>query len=372
MPKSTEIITAKLSAQKNRSYDILIGSHILDSIGTVVRKFPVGKNVFIITDQTVGRLYAHRVKKSFQKAGFTDIGCIQIAPGERSKTLDTVKTVLSKLHTFDRHQERKILIVTLGGGVVGDLGGLVAGLYKRGVPYIQIPTTLLGLVDCGLGGKVGVNLLNGKNIIGLFWQPKLVYMDITVLKTLHKREMKSGLAEAIKCAMIRDKRLFSYIEKNWDAILSGDENALKTIVGPCVRIKTDVVQRDERDEKDIRIILNFGHTVGHAVEAATDYSVYRHGEAIAVGMICAAELAYHLGMCTSKNVERLENLIRNTGLPLYIKKCTVASIMQSMKHDKKFVGGKNKFVLPTDIGKVTVRKGIDETLIRRVIKNRLR
>jgi len=369
--KHKETIRINFLDGEDRSYNTIISSNILDKIGIAVKNLNIGKNIFIITDRKVGKLYAQRVIKSFKTAGFSDIKRIQIPSGERNKTLTTAEQIHEKLHDFDKYREKKIIIVNLGGGVVGDLGGYIAGTYRRGVNYIQIPTTLLGQVDCGLGGKVGVNFKEAKNSIGLFWQPKLVCMDLAVLKTLDKREMKSGLAEVIKYGVIKDQNLFKYIEKKWGAILNCNINVLKPIVITSVKIKAGIVEKDERDEKDIRIILNFGHTVGHAIEAASDYKYYRHGEAISVGMLCAAEIACHLGMFSETNFLRLENLIKRVGLSTKIKKCTLRRIMNSMKYDKKFINGRNRFVLPTKIGKVEIREGIDENLIKNVIRKRM-
>ncbi|MDP2928904.1 MAG: 3-dehydroquinate synthase, partial [Candidatus Omnitrophota bacterium] len=351
---------------------IVIGSNTLDKVGGIVKSLNIGKDIFIVTDQKVGRLYARRVTKSFKSAGFTDIGEIQIAEGESSKTWSTYGKILEKIHDFDKYQEKKIVIVTLGGGVVGDLGGFAAGTYRRGINYVQIPTTLLGQVDCGLGGKVGVNLKEAKNLLGLFWQPKLVFMDLAVLKTLDDREVRSGLAEIIKYGVITDPNLFGYIEKHLDRILRCDFSCLEHIILRCVKIKAKITEIDERDEKDIRIILNFGHTIGHAIEAASGYKVYKHGEAISIGMLCAGEIAGRLGLFSSKDFSRLDILIGRAGLPKKIKKCSIENIMKSMRHDKKFIDGVNRFVLPVKIGRVKIVKDIREDLVKDVIEKRMK
>lgn len=371
MAKIEEKIRVKLHDKEDRSYNIAIGSNILDKIGNIVKRLNIGKDIFIITDRKVGRLYAQRVTKSFKSVGFTDVGGIQIAEGESSKTWDTYGKILEKIHDFDKYQKKKIVVVTLGGGVVGDLGGFAAGTYKRGVNYVQIPTTLLGQVDCGLGGKVGVNLKEAKNLLGLFWQPKLVFMDLVVLKTLDTREIKSGLAEIIKYGVIKDSNLFRYVEKHLDQILHCDFACLKHIILTCVKIKAKITEIDEKDEKDIRIILNFGHTIGHAIEAASHYKVYKHGEAISIGMLCAGEIACRLGLLNNKDFSRLDNLIKRAGLSIKITKCSLESIMKSMRHDKKFIDGVNRFVLPVKIGKVKIIKDIKENLIKDVIRKRI-
>lgn len=367
-----EKITVKLRRFEDRSYDIVIGLDILDKIGDSVKRLNIGKDIFIITDRKVAGLYSGRVMRSFQDAGFRGMGEIRVARGEMSKTLDTYAEVIKKVHGFDKYQNKKIIIVTLGGGVVGDLGGFLAGTYRRGVKYIQIPTTLLGQVDCGLGGKTGVNLKEAKNLLGVFWQPKLVFMDLSVLKTLDAREIRSGLAEVIKCAVIKDYNLFGYLERNLGRILKLDFTSLKRIVLTCVKIKARITEIDERDEKDIRIVLNFGHTVGHAIEAATAYRIYKHGEAIAIGMLCAAEIALRLGLFNVKDFVRLDSLIGKARLPRKIKGAELSDIMKAMQHDKKFRGGVNRLVLPVKIGSVRVVEDIDEDIIKEVIKKRIK
>ncbi len=371
MVKIQEKVRLKLHNGEDRSYDIDIGLNILDRIGTVVKNLNIGNAIFIITDRKVKKIYAQRIIKSCRAAGFNDLGEFVISDGEQSKTQNTVNEIYKKVYDFDKHRDKKIVILTLGGGVVGDLGGFVAQTYRRGINYIQIPTTLLGQVDCGLGGKVGINLKEAKNLIGGFWQPKLVYMDLSVLKTLDLRELRSGLAEVIKDGVIKDPRLFKYVEKHIDQILHYDLNCLNHIISTCVKIKAKIAQLDERDGKDIRIILNFGHTIGHAIEAASSYKIYKHGEAISIGMLCAGEIACRLGLFSNKDFLKLDNLIENAGLPNKIKKCSLPDIMKSMMHDKKFVGRTNRFVLPVKIGKVKIIDDIEESLIKEVIRKRM-
>ncbi|MBU4481034.1 3-dehydroquinate synthase [Patescibacteria group bacterium] len=364
-------IRIRLLNDIDRSYNTVIGRNILNKIGNCIKSLNIGRDIFIITDRKVGRLYGQKLIKSLQSAGFSDIGQFRLDDGEPSKTVDTYIRILEKIHDFDKNQEKKIVIVTLGGGVVEDLGGFAASTYRRGVSYVQIPTTLLGQVDCGLGGKVGVNLKEGKNLVGGFWQPKLACMDLAVLKTLDARELKSGLAEVIKYGVIKDSNLFKYVEEHLEQILHCDFICLKHIILTCVKIKAKITEIDERDEKDIRIILNFGHTIGHAIEAASHYRVYKHGEAISIGMLCAGEIACRLSLLSNKAFSRLDNLIGRSGLPTKITKCSLRNIMKSMRHDKKFVNGANRFVLPVKIGKVKIVKDIDENLIKDVIRKRI-
>lgn len=364
-------IRIRLQADIDRSYNIVIGQNILNKIGSVIKNLNIGRNIFIITDHRVGKLYGQKVIRSLKSAGFSDIGEFRVFDGEPSKGIDTYKKIVERIHDFDKYQEKKIIILTLGGGVIGDLGGFVSQTYKRGVDYIQIPTTLLGQVDCGLGGKVGINLKEAKNLVGGFWQPKLVYMDLAVLKTLDARELRSGLAEVIKYGVIKDSKLFKYVEEHLNQILHYDLICFKHIILTCVKIKARITEIDERDEKDIRIILNFGHTIGHAIEAATDYKVYKHGEAIYIGMLSEAEIACRLGLFNNEDFSRLDNLIKRVGFSTKIKRCSLRDIMNSMRYDKKFIGGVNRFVLPTGIGRVKIVKGVDEDLIKDVLRKRI-
>ena len=356
---------------QNRGYNTYIGLNILNKIGKIIKNVNIGNAIFIITDRKVNKLYGQRVIKNLRAAGFSDIGKFVISDGEESKSWDTYREINEKVYEFEKYQDKKIVIVTLGGGVVGDLGGLVAQTYRRGISYIQIPTTLLGQVDCGLGGKVGINLKEAKNLIGGFWQPKLVCMDIAVLKTLDRRELKSGLAEVIKYGVIKDSKLFEYVEGHLDQIAHYDLRCLNHIILTCVKIKAKITQLDERDDKDIRIKLNFGHTIGHAIEAASSYKIYKHGEAISIGMLCAGEIACRLGLFSNKDFLKLDSLIEKAGLPKKIRECSLKDIMKSMRYDKKFIGGLNRFVLPVKIGKVRIKEGIDENLIKDVIRERM-
>ncbi|MEI7904764.1 MAG: 3-dehydroquinate synthase family protein, partial [Candidatus Firestonebacteria bacterium] len=297
-------INVALNNKINRSYKIIIGRNILKDAGSTFKRLNLGKNVFVITDSTVNRIYGKTLSESLKKAGFSDTGRAVLPSGEASKSFASFLKIQHGLYDFDRYQNKKVLVATLGGGVPGDLGGFVAGTYKRGVNYIQLPTTLLGFVDCGLGGKTAINFREAKNSIGLFWQPKLVYMDIDCLKSLPLRELRSGLAETVKYGVIQDPLLFNYLELNTERLLSYDMAVYEKVIPVCVRIKAKVTSADERDEKDIRIMLNFGHTVGHAIEAATNYKKYTHGEAIAIGMCVAGDIAVKL------NIFRYADLLR--------------------------------------------------------------
>jgi len=357
---------------RERAYDIVIGYKNLEVLGEYVNSLKCGNEAFIITSPRISALYGHSVMRSLKSSGFKQLAMAKFPDGEENKSLESYVRVMNQLYRFDRYQNKRFLIVNLGGGVVGDLGGFVAATYRRGMNYIQVPTTLLALVDSGIGGKVGINWQDAKNMVGAFYQPRLVYVDMAVLKTLPKREMLSGMAEVIKYGVIEDPGLFKLLEMHYRDIISlKDWDIVRKVVSTSYKIKARIVERDERDEKGIRIRLNFGHTLGHAFEAATGYRCYKHGEAVALGMICAGEIAHRLGIFRKDELGRLEELIGKVGLPLEIKGCNVRDVINSMRHDKKFIGGRNRFVLPTKIGNVRVIEGIDEGLIKEVIKGRM-
>ena len=363
-------IPVRLTTGTDRSYNIIIGNNILGNLGKALKALYCGTSVFIITDNNVARLYLKIIVSSLKKAGFADTGKIILPAGEERKNSGTFLRILNALYDFDRNQQKKIVILTLGGGVVGDLGGFVAASYRRGINYIQIPTTLLGLVDCGLGGKTGFNFRKAKNLIGAFWQPRLVYMDTLVIKTLPLRELRCGLAETIKYGVIKDKNLFSFLENNISGLLKRKSLLLNKIIPICIKIKAKITSADERDDKDIRIILNYGHTLGHALEAATNYRKFNHGEAVGIGMVLAAKLAVKLGLIQAKDAGRIESLIFAAGLPVSVKGIPENKILASMRRDKKFISGVNRFVLPAGIGRVVVTENIPESMIRKVLSER--
>lgn len=363
-------IKIALKTKTDKSYNIILGNNILANLGSAVKNLKCGNSIFIITDKNVARFYLKKTVASLKKSGFSDVGSVILPPGEEQKNYLTYLKLLNALYNFDKNQQKKVIILTLGGGVVGDLGGFVAGTYRRGLNYVQVPTTLLGFVDCGLGGKTGFNFREAKNLIGAFWQPKMVYMDTAVLKTLPLRELKCGLAEAIKYGVIKDSNLFSFFEKNIEKLLRYDTETLNKIIPVCAGIKAKITSADERDNKDIRIILNYGHTLGHAIEAATNYRKFHHGEAVSIGMVLAAKLAVKLGLLCSCEADRIESLLIRTGLPVSARGINPEKIIASMKRDKKFVAGVNRFILPVRIGKVKIVESISEKYITGVITNK--
>jgi 3-dehydroquinate synthase len=291
---------------------------------------------------------------------------VTISPGEKAKSLKCVQ------HCYDQlaaHRiERKSFIVALGGGVVGDLAGFVAATYLRGISFVQIPTTLLAQVDSSVGGKTGVNLRAGKNLVGAFYQPRLVLCDLSTLKTLPDCEFRAGLAEVIKYGIIYDANLFAQIERGLPKILKRDEKVLSQIVARCCEIKAEVVGKDEMDN-GLRSILNFGHTIGHAIENSSGYGKFLHGEAIAIGQVAAAKLSQRILGLPERDVERIENLFQRTGLPTRIKLNSLqrVKLFAAMKLDKKVSGGEIKFVLAKKIGRVVWGQKVPQNLIGEVL-----
>jgi 3-dehydroquinate synthase len=350
----------------DRSYDIELGTSLAQS-GERLKGLGLGKKVALVTNPTVKALYAQRVVDALKTAGFL-VMSIEIPDGEQYKTLDWANSIYTALliNGFDR----KSALVALGGGVIGDLTGFAAATYMRGIPFIQIPTTLLAMVDSSVGGKTGVNHPMGKNMIGAFYQPVKVLMDLSALKTLPQEELLAGLAEVIKYGVIADEVLFEYLVANRERILALEPDALEHIIRRSCEIKADVVSRDER-EGGVRAILNFGHTVGHAVENAENYTM-RHGYAIAIGMVYASRLAHRTGLCDVSVPERVEQLLKSYGLPVNLsslsRKPSVTGLMDTMKIDKKAEGGKVKFILPKKIGEVVITKEWEDGALREVLE----
>ncbi|ADD02242.1 3-dehydroquinate synthase [Thermoanaerobacter mathranii subsp. mathranii str. A3] len=335
---------------KEKSYPIYFAYDSFDKLGEIVKKHVRSSKTFIITDSIVYPLYFEKLNESLTKSGF-NVSYEVIPPGEPSKTMEMAQRLLEK--AYDNGLLRDSSVIALGGGVVGDIAGFVAATYMRGIDFVQIPTTLLAQVDSSVGGKVGVNLKKGKNIVGAFYQPKMVYIDISVLKTINKREILGGLAEIIKYGIIWDFDLFEYIENNLHEILNLKEDKLTHIIKKSCEIKGKIVSLDEKEE-NLRSILNFGHTVGHAIEALTGYQKYIHGEAVAIGMVYACKLALDLGYINEKYFERIFSLIQKTGLPTDYEDLPKENIVEAIKLDKKSRESKINFVLPSGFGKVEV------------------
>jgi 3-dehydroquinate synthase len=331
-----------------RSYPIYVGEDLLSQTGEILRRVGLGKKVGIVTDAKVGELYLKPVEESLRRAGFS-VTVVSLPEGEEHKNLEAVSAIYDRL--IGERFERGSFLLALGGGVVGDITGFAAATFLRGISYVQVPTTLLAQVDSSVGGKTGVNHKEGKNLIGAFHQPRLVLIDVAALGSLPRRELAAGLAEVIKYGIIADPRLFSFLEAEMENLLALQTAALTEVVAASCAIKAKVVEKDER-ESEYRAVLNFGHTVGHALESATGYELYLHGEAVAIGMIQAAAISVRRGLCDQDSFERIRRLIAKAGLPTEIApRVEPEELIQCMEVDKKSEGGKIKFVLCEGIGK---------------------
>ena len=342
----------------DRSYDILIGRDLLSDVGTRCRKLGLGARCAIITDSNVARHYGKETQQTLEAAGFQTT-IITIPAGEKSKSL---KYVGECYDIMAAHRiERKSFVVALGGGVVGDLAGFVAASYLRGIPFVQIPTTLLAQVDSSVGGKTGINLPAGKNLVGAFYQPRLVLCDLATLDSLPEREFRAGMAEVIKYGIIYDAPFFRRLEKEMQSALDREPETLGKIVARCCAIKADVVSQDET-ESGLRAILNFGHTIGHAIEATAGYGKYLHGEAISIGQVLAARLSQKVLGLPEQDSQRIRGLLNRAGLPTEARftASQKQKLTAAMKLDKKVSGGEIKFVLAKRIGKVEFGQRVPE------------
>ena len=334
---------------QDRSYPILIGAGILPQIGERARQVGIRGAVAVVQDAAVSEWYGPQVRQSLEAAGYRVV-VVEVPSGEASKCLDQLGRFYDAFAAA--RLDRTSAVVALGGGVVGDLAGFAAASYLRGIDFIQVPTTLLAQVDSSVGGKTGIDLSAGKNLVGAFHQPRLVLADLATLETLPRREFVAGMAEVIKYGIIVDPELFAYLEQNSEAVLSHQPDVLAHLVARSCEIKAEVVGRDER-ESGLRAILNYGHTVGHAVEAVAGYGRYLHGEAIALGAVAAGELSRRLAGLTAADAARIEALLARYGLPVRLdEELPEAQLFQAMRLDKKVREGELRFVLARRIGEV--------------------
>ena len=349
----------------HRSYAIKIGAGLLACLGRECQRLKAGQRCAIITDLNVSQRFAKPAVNSLVNAGFLP-ALIVVPAGETAKSLKTVRTCYDQLAAH--RLERKSLIIALGGGVVGDLAGFVAATYLRGIPFVQAPTTLLAQVDSSIGGKVGVNLRAGKNLVGAFYQPQLVLCDLDTLGTLPEREFRAGLAEVIKYGVIYDTGLFARLERALPKLMKRDRKILASVVARCCEIKAEIVSRDET-ESGLRSILNFGHTIGHAIENISGYGKILHGEAIAIGQVAAARLSQKVSGLPGRDAKRIQNLFRRAGLPARIRLNSAQreKLFAAMRLDKKVSGGEIKFVLASPIGRAICGPHVPENLIRQAL-----
>ncbi|MDK2972001.1 MAG: 3-dehydroquinate synthase [Candidatus Sumerlaeota bacterium] len=351
-----------------RSYDILIGCRLFDSIAGLVREAVDGRKVMLAYDSAVASPWAKLLLKNLSEAGF-EVLAHEVPSGEKSKNTETMVDFWNAM--AEAEFTRDSGIVALGGGVVGDLAGFAAASFLRGIAFVQIPTTLLAMVDSSVGGKTGINLEAGKNLVGAFWQPRLVVADIDCLKTLPEPERNSGMAEVIKYGVIRDAGFFEFLEESMESVFDPAESAnLRRMIKRSVEIKAEVVGADER-EGGLRRILNFGHTIGHAIEAEGEYGTLRHGEAISIGMVAASRLALLRGESdgwTDKEHERLVRLFEKANLPTRLQEgYTVEGLIDRTRVDKKAKNGKVRYILPVRMGEVETVRDVTDEMVARVL-----
>jgi len=345
MPK----IKVKISRRQKDKYTIFIKENCIDSLPDFLKENCIGEKYAILTDSKTKKIYGDSLLK-FLKKNKINAELISFDQGEKSKTLKTVEELAEEM--IEKNFDRNSGLIVLGGGVCGDIGGFLASIFMRGIPYIQIPTTLLAMVDSSIGGKTGVDLEGGKNLIGTTYQPKAVFIDINYLKTLPQNQIVNGLSEIIKYGVIKDKKLFKYIEKNLEKILNKDVSALEYIIERSIKIKVKIIEKDERELTDERILLNYGHTFGHALEKMSNYTLL-HGFAISIGMVMVNRLAVEQKIMKESDAERIKTLLQKTGLPITsMKKPGTKDILS----DKKRSGNYMNFVFAKKIGKAVVHK----------------
>ncbi len=357
------IIPVKLP---QNSYNIHVAPGSLNQLGERVKPLNIGQKILLISNPEIFAHYGEITLNSLKSAGF-EVAVHLIPPGESNKTLEAIAKVYDT--ALSNHLERSSTMLALGGGVIGDMTGFAAATWLRGINFIQVPTSLLAMVDAAIGGKTGVNHPQGKNLIGAFYQPKLVFIDPLVLKTLPEREFRAGMAEVIKYGIIWDAKLFSELENaaRLDSLEFISEELLSTIITRSCQAKADVVSQDEK-EAGLRAILNYGHTIGHAIESLTNYDRFVHGEAVAIGMVAAGKIALASQLWTEAEARRQDNLIRKTGLPSQIPaNLDIEVMIETLKSDKKVKAGKVRFVLPTQIGKVTITAQITPALLTKIL-----
>lgn len=350
----------KVSLGKN-SYDILIGSGSLSELGSKIKE--LAKNGVVVSNPAIWNLYGKTIEKSFKQEGIR-FEYLDVPEGEEYKSLKSASDLYDRL--IKLRIQRGDFLVALGGGVIGDLAGFVAATYMRGVPFAQVPTTLLAQVDSSIGGKVAVDHPKGKNMIGCFYQPKLVHIDIDTLETLPEREFKAGMAEVIKYAFLEGESDLAFLEKNLNDILNLDRSLLLKTVQKCCEFKTRVVEEDEKD-MGLRAILNYGHTFGHAIESVLDYKGILHGEAIAIGMVGAAVLSHELGWVDEEFVGRHTSLLNRTGLPYKIEGVDPNKVLSRVVFDKKGRDGEIRFILLKAPGEPVVRE-VSADLMEKALK----
>ncbi|PZV14157.1 MAG: 3-dehydroquinate synthase [Pseudanabaena sp.] len=372
MSEHSATVTVALNSdnQPNRSYDIAIASHSLKNLGNKLVEIGLGKKskkLLIVSNPIIYKHYGETVQTSLSNAGF-DVANLILPAGERFKNANSLQKIYNA--ALVHRLERSSMIVALGGGVIGDMSGYAAATWLRGIDLVQVPTTLLAMVDSAIGGKTGINHPHGKNLIGAFYQPRLVWVDPEVLKTLPVREFRSAMAEVIKYGVIWDRELFDLLSQcdRLDQLRYVSAELLQTILYRCAKAKAEVVSKDEK-EGNLRAILNYGHTVGHAIESVTNYRLYNHGEAVGLGMVIAGAIAVDLGLWSALEQARQLDLIAKTRLPQTLPAdIDLESIIESLSTDKKVEAGKVRFILPTAIGSVTLSDRVTSELVNQNLR----
>ncbi|PKB63790.1 MAG: 3-dehydroquinate synthase [SAR202 cluster bacterium Io17-Chloro-G2] len=348
------------------SYPVVAGWGIMDRLGERLQGMGVKSPAYIITDSNVMNPYGRRVQRALEKSGIS-AHCFVVPAGETSKSFQLAQAIYDWL--VGLKAERGQAIIAVGGGVPGDLGGFVAATYLRGVPFIQVPTSMAAMADASIGGKTAVNLPQAKNMVGAFYQPQGVFADVQVLSTLGKRELAEGWAEAIKEGFILDANLVDVFEEHAEDLMRLEPEISTQVIRRSMAIKADVVSQDERETLGVRILLNYGHTIGHALEASTEYGRFMHGEGVAVGMMGAARIACGMGMISQEIVDQQERLLKRFSLPTTASGVSVDGIFQAMSLDKKTVGGSNRWVLLEEVGKAVVRRDVPRDLVEETVRD---
>ncbi len=359
---------------KERSYPILIGAGLMQDLGKHLHSAGfAGRYLVIVSQKQVWFHHGKTVSDALAKEGFES--SVFLTPAAKSSEASKTQAVWSRLIHFLTSKDgknRPLAVLALGGGVIGDLSGFAASVYRRGIPYVQVPTTLTAQVDSAIGGKTGVDLPQGKNLLGTIYQPSLVLCDLSALNSLPERNWSDGFAEVIKYGVIRDPMLFSQLEREGIEGVRAHSKLLESVVHRCAKIKADIVSIDEFDKTGVRIVLNFGHTVGHALEAVSQYSrAYTHGEAVGIGMLAACDIAKELGVLQdAKLAERLESTLIKFRLPVYTKSVSAEAVLKAVGYDKKSLQKKNRFVLPVKLGKTAIVADVPGALIASALEKR--
>ncbi|MBM3943672.1 MAG: 3-dehydroquinate synthase [SAR202 cluster bacterium] len=347
------------------SYPVVAGWGIIDQLGPRLKELGVKSPAYIITDSNVMNPHGRRVQRALEAGGIA-AHCFILPAGESSKSFELAQAIYQWL--VGLRAERGQAIIAVGGGVVGDLAGFVAATFLRGVPFIQVPTSMAAMVDASIGGKVAINLPQGKNLVGAFYQPRGVFADVQTLATLGRRELAEGWAEAIKHGFILDPALVDLFEEHAEALMEVSPEISTEVIRRSMAIKAGVVSQDERETLDIRILLNYGHTIGHALEACTEYGRFLHGEGVSIGMMGAARIARELGMIGQDVVDRQRRLLERFSLPVRAHGVTVEQVLRPMSLDKKVQGGANRWVLLERVGKAVVRRDVPRELVEATVR----